>query len=250
MNPVFLSPFPPQITNRFCWLIFLIISKSDCLPPPLQDSGRPQHPCPPGSLLQPPGRSASSAKPLLHSLFSAPSQRSLENPSQITSLLCSKLCSGCPFTQGKEPKSAQWPDVFSTLCQCSSCLLIPPYPCQPLLAVPARRLTHSHLRVLALAVSPAQTVVAPSVPGVLMCSLVHAQLCLTLCDPTDDSLSGSSVRGILQTRILEWVAMPSCRGIFLTQGSNLSLLHLLHWQAYSLPPQHLGSLMACSLPSF
>ena len=38
------------------------------------------------------------------------------------------------------------------------------------------------------------------------------QLCLTLCDPTDCSSPGSSVPGISQTRILEWVAMPSSRG--------------------------------------
>ena len=34
-----------------------------------------------------------------------------------------------------------------------------------------------------------------------------AQLCLTLCDPMDHSLSSSSVHGILQARILEWVAI-------------------------------------------
>ena len=38
--------------------------------------------------------------------------------------------------------------------------------------------------------------------------------CLTLCDPMDYSPPGSSVHGILQTRILEWVAMPSSRGSF------------------------------------
>ena len=38
------------------------------------------------------------------------------------------------------------------------------------------------------------------------------QLCLTLCDPMDCSPPGSSVHGILQARILEWVAMPSSRG--------------------------------------
>ena len=38
------------------------------------------------------------------------------------------------------------------------------------------------------------------------------QLCLTLCNPMDCSPPGSSVLGILQTRILEWVAMPSSRG--------------------------------------
>ena len=44
---------------------------------------------------------------------------------------------------------------------------------------------------------------------------MHAKLlqsCLILCDLVDCSLPGSSVHGILQTRILEWVAMPSFRG--------------------------------------
>ena len=40
------------------------------------------------------------------------------------------------------------------------------------------------------------------------------QSCLTLCDPMDYSPAGSSVHGILQARILEWVAMPSSRGSF------------------------------------
>ena len=35
------------------------------------------------------------------------------------------------------------------------------------------------------------------------------QSCLILCDPMDRSLPGSSVHGILQARILEWVALPS-----------------------------------------
>ena len=38
------------------------------------------------------------------------------------------------------------------------------------------------------------------------------QLCPTLCDPVDQSLPASSVHGILQARILEWVTMPSSRG--------------------------------------
>ena len=33
------------------------------------------------------------------------------------------------------------------------------------------------------------------------------QLCLTLCDPVDSSPLGSSVPGILQVRILKWVAI-------------------------------------------
>ena len=39
-----------------------------------------------------------------------------------------------------------------------------------------------------------------------------AQLCPALCDPMDCNLPGSSVHGISQTRILEWVTMPSSRG--------------------------------------
>ena len=38
------------------------------------------------------------------------------------------------------------------------------------------------------------------------------QSCPTLCSPLGCSLPGSSVHGILQARILEWVAMPSSRG--------------------------------------
>ena len=38
------------------------------------------------------------------------------------------------------------------------------------------------------------------------------QSCLTLCNPVGYSLPGSSIHGILQARILEWVAMPSSRG--------------------------------------
>ena len=54
------------------------------------------------------------------------------------------------------------------------------------------------------------------------------------CDPMDCSPPGSSV----QASILEWVAISFSRGIFLTQGLNLCLLH---WQADALPLSHLGS---------
>ena len=45
-----------------------------------------------------------------------------------------------------------------------------------------------------------------------VCVCVVAQSCLTLIDPIDCSLPGSTVHGILQARILEWVAMPSPPG--------------------------------------
>jgi len=62
---------------------------------------------------------------------------------------------------------------------------------------------------------------------VCVCVYAHALsrlLCLTLFNPMDYSLPGSSVQGILQARILEWVVMPFS-----------SLLCLQHWQAGSLP---------------
>ena len=48
--------------------------------------------------------------------------------------------------------------------------------------------------------------------SVTVCVCVCVCVCLTLCDPMDYSLPGSSVHGVLQARILEWVAMPSSRG--------------------------------------
>ena len=63
-----------------------------------------------------------------------------------------------------------------------------------------------------------------------------AQLCPTLSDPMDYISLGSSVYGISQGRILEWVAISSSRGIFLTHGSNPHpKMCLLHWQEDSLP---------------
>ena len=47
----------------------------------------------------------------------------------------------------------------------------------------------------------------------------------TFCDPMDCNLPGSSVRGTLQARMLEWVATPLSRGIVPTQGLNRSLPH-------------------------
>ena len=39
------------------------------------------------------------------------------------------------------------------------------------------------------------------------------QSCLTLCDPVDYSPPGSSVHGLLQARILEWVAVSLSRDL-------------------------------------
>ena len=48
--------------------------------------------------------------------------------------------------------------------------------------------------------------------------LLVAQSCLTLCDPMDYNLPGSSVQGIRQARILEWVAISFSTGSFRLRG--------------------------------
>ena len=61
---------------------------------------------------------------------------------------------------------------------------------------------------------------------ICVCMLV-AQLCLTLCDPIDYSLPGSSVHRILQARVVEWVAIPS-PGDFPVPAIELGLPHCRH----------------------
>ena len=57
------------------------------------------------------------------------------------------------------------------------------------------------------------------IPGsVCVCARVRTQSCLTLCDPMDCSLLGSSVHGIFQAIILECVAISYLQGISPTQG--------------------------------
>ena len=55
-----------------------------------------------------------------------------------------------------------------------------------------------------------------------VCSVM--QSCPTLYDPTDCSLPGSSVHGILQARILAWVAVPSSRGSSQFRVEPMSLM--------------------------
>ena len=65
---------------------------------------------------------------------------------------------------------------------------------------------------------------------VCVCVLV-AQSCPTLCHPLDCSPPGFSAHGIFQTRIMEWVALPSSMGSFPIQGLNPRLLHC-RWSLY------------------
>ena len=82
---------------------------------------------------------------------------------------------------------------------------------------------------------------ALSKPEVFLARAKSLQLCPTLCNPVNyspqflypwDSLDKNTGKKIF----LEWVPCPFLQGIFLTQGSNSRLLHLLHWQVDSSPP--------------
>ena len=79
-----------------------------------------------------------------------------------------------------------------------------------------------------------------------MCACVHAkwlQLYLTLCDHKDCSPLSSSAHGILQAKILEWVAMPSSRGSsqprdwtrvsYISCISRQVLHHCATWEAWT-----------------
>ena len=50
------------------------------------------------------------------------------------------------------------------------------------------------------------------------------QLCPTLCDPIDGSPPGSSVHGIFQARVLEWVAIAFSESLYRI------LIHILTWK--------------------
>ena len=72
------------------------------------------------------------------------------------------------------------------------------------------------------------------------------QSCLTLWDPMDCSPPGSSVYGILQARILEWVAMPSFRGSC-QPGIKPASPAVPALQAGSSPLSHRGNLNYTSI---
>ena len=68
-----------------------------------------------------------------------------------------------------------------------------------------------------------------------------AQSCPTLCDPVDCILPGSSVHGILQARILEWVAISFSRGSSpprdKTQVSHIAGRHCNLWATREAPAE-------------
>ena len=61
----------------------------------------------------------------------------------------------------------------------------------------------------------------PSTTLFILCkSAKSLQSCLTVCDPMDCSPSGSSAQGILQERILKWVALSSSKGPLILTHQN------------------------------
>ena len=65
------------------------------------------------------------------------------------------------------------------------------------------------------------------------CMLSHFSL--TLCNPMECGPPGSSVHGIFQARMLEWIAMPSSRRSSKSMDQTLVSYIYVHWQADSLP---------------
>ena len=73
------------------------------------------------------------------------------------------------------------------------------------------RVLHSLIQLNGSSLVETVNVKSTDIESGLYCVLV-AQWCPTLCNPRDYSQLGSSVHGILQARILQWVAMPFSRG--------------------------------------
>ena len=82
----------------------------------------------------------------------------------------------------------------------------------------------------------------PYIYADLICQAVCVLSCSVEsdCNPMGCSPSGSSVHGISQARILEWVAISSCRRSFRPRDRVL-VSCLLHWQADFLPLNLQGS---------
>ena len=70
-------------------------------------------------------------------------------------------------------------------------------------------------------------------PRACVCSVTES--CPTPCDPVDCSPPGSSVQGDSPGKNTGVGCHALLQGLLPTQGSNPRLLHLLHWQAGSLP---------------
>ena len=73
-----------------------------------------------------------------------------------------------------------------------------------------------------------------------------SQSCLTLCNPMDCSLLGSSVHGIFQARVLEWVAISFSRGSSWTRVSRIVARHFTIWATWEAHIQNIS----CEMPGW
>ena len=103
--------------------------------------------------------------------------------------------------------------------------------CTPLinLVLPSSRMMFGHLRM------------AKGSPHYVGVKVKVTQLCPTPWDSMDCSLSRSSVHGILQARVQEWLPFPS-HSPFPTRGSNPGLLH---WRRILYQLSHKGRQCLC-----
>ena len=85
---------------------------------------------------------------------------------------------------------------------------------------------------------------------VCVCAGSAAQSCLTLCIPMDCNPTGSSVPGDSPGTNTGVGCHVLLQGIFLTQGLNLHLLSLLHWQVDFFTTESPGSTVDSWLLTF
>ena len=88
-------------------------------------------------------------------------------------------------------------------------------------------LAHHHPRAISEAT---RTISAFFIRAFMLSCFSHVRLCKSM----DHNPRDSFVHGILQAKILQWVAMPSSRGSSQPRA-NPYVLCLLHWQVGSLP---------------
>ena len=134
--------------------------------------------------------------------------------------------------------------VLNTVCRSYMCITIRDVQqtimCLPEHAGDSFTDRHSVLAHWSFALSPdTHSLLKPLLYGDM-----HVRACLvtkssaTLCNPWGHSPSDSSVHGIFQARILEWVAIFFSRGYSRPRGLNL---RLLLWRVDSSPLSRLGS---------
>ena len=116
--------------------------------------------------------------------------------------------------------------------------------------------------------SPPGPLLPPGCCNILVCACPVSKSCLTLCNPMDYSLPGSSVHGVSQARILEWVAFSSSRDssgghyLFLKkskggdgdcswgQKGSRTGYSVTHWFVFSFPHTCPQQSLFCTVPLF